>query len=213
MRVSSQAVAVPGKGRSRNLIGVRRGRGRCLRVVMAHADTVARSPGGNDNASVLACSPSWPAHPRRGPRRASCGWSAPGPKSGTSPARATILVRSPWRASCDATAARRGCAGPCRWTRSDAGVARAALAGGRAAQWGGAVDGRGRAPRAVGLRWQRDASGGLSDHREFHLLGLRAMKLGPSASCYHQPCDTAGKLDRVALGRTCASRPGALAAR
>ncbi len=65
----------------------------------------------------------------------------------------------------------------------------------------------------VGLRWQRDATGGLSDHREFHLLGLRAMKLGESASCYHQSCDTAGKLDRVALGRHVRVVARALAAR
>lgn len=40
-----------------------------------------------------------------------------------------------------------------------------------------------------------------------------AMKLGSSASCYHQPCDTAGKLDRVALGRHVRVVGRALAAR
>ncbi|HEX5781921.1 MAG TPA: hypothetical protein VFX80_08365, partial [Solirubrobacteraceae bacterium] len=38
------------RGRSRNVIGVREG-GRCLRVLMAHSDTVPPSPGAEDNAS------------------------------------------------------------------------------------------------------------------------------------------------------------------
>ena len=41
------------RGRSRNMIGVRRGRRRCVRVLMAHADTVPPSPGAEDNASGL----------------------------------------------------------------------------------------------------------------------------------------------------------------
>ena len=42
---------VPGRGRSRDVVGVHRGAGRCLKVVMAHADSVADGPGANDNAS------------------------------------------------------------------------------------------------------------------------------------------------------------------
>ena len=66
MRVSTQPVTVPGKGRSRNVIGVRPGRGRCLRVVMAHADTVAGSPGANDNASGLGALAELAERTRRG---------------------------------------------------------------------------------------------------------------------------------------------------
>src|SRR5687767_15635036 len=40
------------RGRSRNVIGVLEG-GRCLRVLMAHADTVPPAPGAEDNASGL----------------------------------------------------------------------------------------------------------------------------------------------------------------
>ena len=182
---------VPGKGRSRNVIGVRRGRGRCVRVVMAHADTVARSPGANDNASGpgragragRAHPPGWPAvravaggHRRRGAhlhrRPRPPGRAGPGPPGAAQPRR------------------RPGCAGRCRWTRSGAG-ARWCCAHRPAAQRSGVERAMAAAARRerVPLRWQRDASGGLSDHREFHLLGLRAMKLGESASCYHQPCD------------------------
>ena len=41
------------RGRSRNVIGIRRGERRCVRVLMAHADTVPPSPGAEDNASGL----------------------------------------------------------------------------------------------------------------------------------------------------------------
>ena len=42
---------VPGRGRSRNVVGVHRGRRRCLKIVMAHADSVTEGPGAIDNAS------------------------------------------------------------------------------------------------------------------------------------------------------------------
>src|SRR4051812_14734344 len=51
LSVRVQRFATP-RGRSRNVIGVHRS-GRCLRVVMAHADTVPPSPGAEDNASGL----------------------------------------------------------------------------------------------------------------------------------------------------------------
>ena len=41
------------RGRSRNVIGVREGERSCVRVLMAHADTVPPSPGAEDNASGL----------------------------------------------------------------------------------------------------------------------------------------------------------------
>jgi acetylornithine deacetylase/succinyl-diaminopimelate desuccinylase-like protein len=51
LAVSVQRFSVPGRGRSRNVIGSVDGRRRCLRIVMAHADTVPDGPGANDNAS------------------------------------------------------------------------------------------------------------------------------------------------------------------
>ncbi len=41
------------RGLSRNVIGIRTGEERCVRVLMAHADTVPPSPGAEDNASGL----------------------------------------------------------------------------------------------------------------------------------------------------------------
>ena len=202
MRVSTQPVRVPGKGTSRNVIGVRPGRGRCLRVVMAHADTVAGSPGANDNASGLGVLAELAVRTRRGGLPCELWLVGTGAEERIftgardhlgALALARLVRRNRgaarlrWALSLDEVGRRRSLVlrSPAAGQRS--GVERAMAAAARRER--------------VGLRWQRDATGGLSDHREFHLLGLRAMKLGESASCYHQPCDTAGTLDRVALGR------------
>ena len=42
---------VPGRGRSRNVIGVLDTPQTCLRIVMAHTDSTPNAPGANDNAS------------------------------------------------------------------------------------------------------------------------------------------------------------------
>lgn len=52
LSVRVQRFSTP-RGRSRNVIGVWPGSRDCLRVVMAHADTVPPSPGADDNASGL----------------------------------------------------------------------------------------------------------------------------------------------------------------
>ena len=52
LEVSRDHFRVPGIGRSRNVYGIRDVPGTdCLRVVVAHADTVPPSPGAHDNAS------------------------------------------------------------------------------------------------------------------------------------------------------------------
>jgi Zn-dependent M28 family amino/carboxypeptidase len=53
------------------------------------------------------------------------------------------------------------------------------------------------AARGTGLAvsWSPDAGTGNSDHREFQLAGLPAAKLGvASAPCRHEPCDRAAAL-------------------
>ena len=51
LAVTYDRFAVPGKPRSRNVIGVLAGPRDCLWVVMAHTDTVPPAPGAEDNAS------------------------------------------------------------------------------------------------------------------------------------------------------------------
>ena len=53
LRVGGDSFGVPGRGRSRNVVGVRDVPARCLVVVMAHADSVPPADGADDNASGL----------------------------------------------------------------------------------------------------------------------------------------------------------------
>ena len=53
LEVSLQRFAVPGRGRSRNVIGELDGPASCLHILMAHADSTPDGPGANDNASGL----------------------------------------------------------------------------------------------------------------------------------------------------------------
>src|SRR4029079_16614281 len=53
LRVGVQEFRVPGKGRSRNVIGVYDTPRSCLRIVMAHSDSLPPAPRANDNASGL----------------------------------------------------------------------------------------------------------------------------------------------------------------
>ena len=51
LRTGFERFNVPGKGTSRDVIGIRDTPARCLVIVMAHADTVPPAPGADDNAS------------------------------------------------------------------------------------------------------------------------------------------------------------------
>src|SRR4051812_42605136 len=51
LAVSAVRFRVPGKGRSRDVIGAFDTPRRCLRIVMAHTDSMPRAPGAIDNAS------------------------------------------------------------------------------------------------------------------------------------------------------------------
>src|SRR4051794_6995766 len=51
LRVGYERFEVPGKGKSRDVIGIRDAAGDCLVIAMAHADTVPPAPGADDNAS------------------------------------------------------------------------------------------------------------------------------------------------------------------
>lgn len=193
LRVRFGRFAVPGKGRSRNVVGVHQTAADCLRIVMAHTDSTPNTQGAVDNASgvgVLAA-----LAPRLAVARPRCDvWLvATGAEERLYTGRpdhlgATALVRM---------LRRRGRSGDLRialsidevgrgsgfWLRSGAsrtrrGVERPVLrtvrrAGGRA-------------------RWVRDSGSGNSDHREFQLAGLPAAKLGqPDNPCRHEPCDRA----------------------
>jgi hypothetical protein len=200
--VTVQRFRVPGRGRSRNVIGVYDApRRRCLRIVMAHTDTTASSPGANDNASGVGVVVAIAKRIRA--LRPTCDtWLV------ATGAEERIYTGSPDHLGALALARRARARGAKRrlrfalsldevggdrpfWLRSPAsaprrGVERALL---RAARRAG-----------VNATWVRDGSDSNSDHREFELLGLPGAKLGVGAGgnpCRHTPCDTA--LDRHSL--------------
>ena len=69
LRVGFERFAVPGKGRSRDVVGALDTPASCLRIVMAHTDSMPQTPGAVDNASgvgtLVALAPRLRAlHPR-----------------------------------------------------------------------------------------------------------------------------------------------------
>jgi Zn-dependent M28 family amino/carboxypeptidase len=205
LRVAVQDVAVPGRGRSRNVIGVLDTPRTCLRIVMAHTDTAAGAPGANDNASGLAVL--WSLAGRLERIRPWCDvWLA------ATGAEERVYTGSPDHLGALALARRtRARGGRARlrfalsidevgrdrpfWLRSPAAAPRARVEGALL-----------RAGRAAGVpvSWVRDDSDGNSDHREFELLGLPGAKLGVGAGgepCRHLPCDRAERLDPASLAQ------------
>jgi Zn-dependent M28 family amino/carboxypeptidase len=201
--VTVQGFAVPGRGRSRNVIGVHDGPHSCLHVVMAHADTTPDAPGANDNASGLGVLAALAGRLGRYPQRCDVWLVATG-------AEERIYTGSPDHLGALALA-RRARAGPWRrrfgwalsldevgrdrpfWLRSPAAAPRPRVEGRLLAVARHA---------GVPVSWVRDESSGNSDHREFELLGLPAAKLGVGAGgepCRHSACDRPARLDPASL--------------
>jgi aminopeptidase YwaD len=203
LRVGIQEFRVPGRGRSRNVIGIHDSDASCLRIVMAHSDTTPNAPGANDNASGVAVVTELAGRLDRIEPACDVWLVATG-------AEERIYTGSPDHLGALALARRvRSRAGGRRldwalsldevgrdrpfWLRSPAAAPRRAVEGSLLA-----AARRARVP----VSWVRDESTGNSDHREFELLGLPAAKLGVGAGgepCRHSPCDRAGRLDRVSL--------------
>ncbi len=217
LRTEVQRFRVPGKGGSRNAIGVLDRPGRCLRIVMAHADTTPAGPGANDNASGVGALMAIARRLRT--TRATCDvWLV------ATGAEERVFTGSPDHLGALALSRRvrnRGLRPRLRWALSLDEV-------GRGADFWLRSPARAprprverpiiRAARATGatVRWVRDSGTGNSDHREFELLGLPAAKLGVGAAgepCRHMACDRAGRLDRRALARAVGIVERALRAR
>jgi Zn-dependent M28 family amino/carboxypeptidase len=203
LRVASDSFRVPGKGRSRNIIGIRETSARCLVILMAHSDTTAGSPGALDNASGLGALVD--IAPRVGRGGLSCDtWLvATGAEERIYTGRrdhmgATALARR---------VKRRGRAKDLRIALSLDEVGRGShmrlRSSARSARR--RVEGRVlRAANGTGLAvdWLRDEGSGNSDHREFQIRGLPAAKLGVIGNPWrHSSADTARRLDRATFPR------------
>jgi Zn-dependent M28 family amino/carboxypeptidase len=198
-----QRFRVPGRGRSRNVIGIRDTPRDCLRVVMAHADTAPGAPGANDNASGLGVVGALGPPIARGYVGCDTWLVATG-------AEERVYTGSPDHLGALSLARRvRGRGGRSRvrwalsldevgrdrpfWLRSPVPAPRRRVEG--------ALLAAARISR-VSVSWVRDAGSGNSDHREFELLGMPAAKLGVGAGgepCRHMPCDRASRLDPRSL--------------
>jgi aminopeptidase YwaD len=217
LRVGTQEFPVPGRGTSRNTIGVLQTPATCLRIVMAHGDTTPNAPGANDNASGLGVVTALAG--RLGEIRPRCDvWLV------ATGAEERVYTGSPDHLGAMALARRARARGGARrvdwalsldevgrdrpfWLRSPIPAPRAAVEGALL---------RAAARARVPVRWVRDETTGNSDHREFQLLGLPAAKLGVGAGgepCRHSPCDTPDRLDPVSLRLARRFAEAALAAR
>jgi Zn-dependent M28 family amino/carboxypeptidase len=185
------------------VIGEWAGKRSCLRVVMAHADTVPPSPGADDNGSGLGMLVA--LAPRLAVVRPPCSvWLV------ATGAEERNYTGSPDHLGALALARRARARGGRRrlqwalsldevgrdypfWLRSPVGAPRSAVEGALS-------DAAGRVGTEV--TWVRDEDTGNSDHREFELLGLPGAKLGVGAGgepCRHMRCDTPSRLKRKPL--------------
>ena len=197
LTVRVQRFSTP-RGRSRNVIGIKTrppGRRDCLRVLMAHADTMPAGPGAEDNASGLGVLAA--LAPRlRAPECDVC-LVATGAEERLytgSPDHLGALALAPqvprrrlrWALSLDevGTSARLRLRSPVAAPRR--GVERELL--------------RAAGPAGARLDWQRDSGTGNSDHRELELAARPAMKLGGLDNpCRHEACDTPQRLRKGAF--------------
>ena len=210
LRVSYLRFRVPGKGRSRNVVGVLERPGTCLQIVMAHADTVPGTQGAEDNASgvgVLAA-----LAPRLRPLRPRCDvWLV------ATGAEERIYTGSPDHLGALALARHvreRGLRRRVRFALSldEVGTRRSFVLRSVGQVRRDRVEGvlLAAARRAgVPVAWRGGSSN--SDHREFELAGMPGMKLGVADNrCRHEPCDRVGRLDPVAFRRARAVVEGVL---
>ena len=203
LRVEIQDFGVPGRGRSRNVIGRLDTPASCLRIAMAHTDSAPGAPGANDNASGLGVIAALAGRlPRLDPP---CDvWLV------ATGAEERLYTGSPDHLGALALARRARARGASRrlqwalsldevgrdrpfWLRSPASAPRPGVEGALlgAAQRAGAR-----------VSWVRDDGSGNSDHREFTLAGLPAAKLGvPDEPCRHTACDTPDRLQPKAFTR------------
>jgi aminopeptidase YwaD len=205
LSVSFDRFRVPGKGRSRNVVGELDGPADCLQIVMAHVDSGPRGPGANDNASGVGVLVALAGELRE--LKPACDvWlaSTGAEERGFTQARdhlgAAALVErvkrlgraQDLRFAYDNDEVGRGGR---FWLRSPApaprpGVEREILAAARRAE--------------VTVRWVRDEGSGNSDHREFNLAGLGAAVLEGwrgREPCRELPCDRPGRLQKRSLRR------------
>jgi aminopeptidase YwaD len=210
--VAYERFAVPGRGRSRDLVGALDTPASCLTILMAHADSFPGLPGANDNASGVGVLTALASRLRS--INPPCdvwlvitGSEERGVTGRPDHLGATALVGRVVRRS----------------RRADLRIALSLDEVGRGRRFflqsphpraRESVEGRVLAAANaanVRVRFSPDSGTGNSDHREFELSGLPGAKLGPwngAEPCRHTACDTWDRLDRATLNRALAIAAG-----
>jgi Zn-dependent M28 family amino/carboxypeptidase len=203
--VEVSGFAVPGHGRSRNVIATFDTPRDCLEILMAHTDSVATAPGADDNGSGLGVLVG--LAPRLAVLHPACDvWLV------ATGAEERVFTGTSYHVGSQALVGlvkSRGRAGDLRFALSLDMLGRGRRFYLRSPQPAArpAVEGRIlAAARAAGveLRWARDSETGNSDHREFELAGLPGAVIEVwrgFESCHHLPCDKASRLQKGALAR------------
>jgi aminopeptidase YwaD len=204
LRVGFERFTVPGKGTSRDVIGIRDTPAHCLVIAMAHADTVPPAPGADDNASgvgtlvalapVLAGGPApkcdtWLVATGSEERPYTKQPDHLGAKALVTRLRRTHRLADV-RLALSLDEVGRGTRFELRSpvAQPRATVEAPILEAGRAAH--------------VQVTWLRDSATGNSDHRELALAGAPAAKLGvPDEPLRHTAKDTPDRLQRGAFAR------------
>ncbi len=205
LEVSADPFRVPGRKRSRNVIGRLDTPASCLIVLMAHADSVPPGLGANDNASGVGVLVA--LAPRLAGLDATCDvWLV------ATGAEERVVTGLPYHAgSADLVKAVKaeGRGGDLRFALSVDMVGRGKRFYLRSPQ-PAARDGvegviLAAARRAgVTVRWARDSGDGNSDHREFELAGLPGAVLEVWKGidpCHHEGCDRPGRIQKPSVKR------------
>jgi hypothetical protein len=202
LRVGYERFSVPGKGPSRDVIGIRDVASECLVIAMAHTDTVPPAPGADDNASGVGTLVALARALATGPEPACDVWLV------ATGAEERPYTGQPDHLGASALAARLKRTGRVRDVR----VALSLDEVGRGTRFdlrSTASSPRETVERRIldaggkAVHWVKDPAGeGNSDHRELARAGVPAAKLGVvDEPCRHTACDTPDRLERDAFTR------------
>ncbi len=206
LKVTVAPFRVPGRGRSRNVIGEFDAPGAdCLVILMSHTDSVPPGLGADDNASGVGVLVALAPQVARLDPGCDVWLVATGSEE-------RVVIGTSYHVGASAlvkTVKQQGRAGDLRFALSVDMVGRGRRFYLRSPESGvrPAVEGQilAAANRAgVTVNWERDSGTGNSDHREFELAGLPGASLevwrGFDA-CHHEACDRPGRLQPGALRR------------
>ena len=205
LTVGVKGFRVPGRGRSRNVIGRLEGAGNCLWILMAHTDSVPPGLGANDNASGVGVLVA--LAPRLASLKPACDvWLV------ATGAEERVVIGTGYHVGAAAlvkTVKAKGRGGDLRFALSVDMVGRGRRFTLRSPQPSSrpGVEGEilAAAQRAgVTVRWGRDSGEGNSDHREFEQAGLPGAVIEVWQGmdpCHHEGCDRPGRLQKPALNR------------